>query len=354
MSKIRRLEAELEAARIEIERLRARQAESDKERKQDTPKVQSRYWTPNEHKRFLEALQKFGAKDVRAIASYVGSRNATQVRTHAQKYFLRIAREAKAGSALQAARKRSMSESDLARVGRTVASPPGSPSSRDRDTEHEQSLNSTAGGGGQSNGIGTNDRVGVTTWQSSPSTMADEGRSDYGNDGGHGDRENGGFSTVATHAGDVEMSDGLDDNQHNHRLQGTDLSNHSPVTTGRGSPFGGRPRCSRVASTGTLSSLVMASSIFSGSASRPDTDMEGTTSSSMAADNKSSNLPSRERLPTGAAIPPLPPPHRVATTHVSASKPPVATPNIADTAGINLLSLVASERKLEAESGMSN
>lgn len=353
MTKIRRLETELEAARVEIERLRARQAESDKERKQDTPKVQSRYWTPNEHKRFLEALQKFGAKDVRAIASYVGTRNATQVRTHAQKYFLRVAREAKAGSALQAARKRSMSESDLARMGRTVASPPGSPSSRDRDAEHDSSLAVTASGGGHSNGNGGSDRVAMSTWQSSPSAMIDERRSYYGNDG-HGDGENGGMSSVATHTGDVEMSDGLDDNHQNHRLQGTELSNQLHVTTGKGSPFGGRPRCSRVASTGTLSSLAMASSVFSASASRPDTDMEGTTSSSMAADNKSSNLPPREKLPTGAAIPPLPPPHRAATTHVSASKPPVASPNIADTAGINLLSLVASERKLEAESSMSN
>lgn len=57
----------------------------------------------------------------------MGTRNATQVRTHAQKYFLRVAREAKNGHALQAARKRSMSESDLARVGRSVRTPPGSP-----------------------------------------------------------------------------------------------------------------------------------------------------------------------------------------------------------------------------------
>lgn len=80
-------------------------------------------------------MHKYGPKDVRAIASYVGSRNATQVRTHAQKYFLRVAREAKAGNALQAVRKRSMSESDLARVGRAVGTPPDSPLPRDRDGE---------------------------------------------------------------------------------------------------------------------------------------------------------------------------------------------------------------------------
>lgn len=56
---------------------------------------QSRYWTPEEHKLFLEALQKFGHKDLRAISAHVGTRNMTQVRTHSQKYFMRLMREAK-------------------------------------------------------------------------------------------------------------------------------------------------------------------------------------------------------------------------------------------------------------------
>lgn len=142
-TKIARLESQLAAAQAEIDRLRARLSDVEKDRgKGETPKVQSRYWTPTEHKRFLEALQKFGPKDVRAIANFVGSRNATQVRTHAQKYFLRIARERRAGGALAAARKRSMSESDLARVGRAVGTPPGSPREQDdradvRDMERE-------------------------------------------------------------------------------------------------------------------------------------------------------------------------------------------------------------------------
>ncbi|KAF6000614.1 hypothetical protein F1559_002830 [Cyanidiococcus yangmingshanensis] len=55
---------------------------------------QPRYWTPEEHQRFLEALEMYGSRNVRAISEYVGTRNATQVRTHAQKYFLRQSREA--------------------------------------------------------------------------------------------------------------------------------------------------------------------------------------------------------------------------------------------------------------------
>jgi hypothetical protein len=38
----------------------------------------------------LDALQIIGPKDVKAIASFVGSRSATQVRTHAQKFFLKL------------------------------------------------------------------------------------------------------------------------------------------------------------------------------------------------------------------------------------------------------------------------
>lgn len=126
---ITQLEVELAAARREIEALRSKIAELEKDRtKAENIKTQSRYWTPDEHKRFIEALHKYGPKDVRAIANFVGSRNATQVRTHAQKYFLRIARESRTSpSSLQASRKRSMSESDLARVGHSATTPPGSP-----------------------------------------------------------------------------------------------------------------------------------------------------------------------------------------------------------------------------------
>jgi len=56
---------------------------------------QSRYWTAEEHERFIEAVKRYGPKDVKAIAQFVGTRNPTQVRTHAQKYYLRLERERK-------------------------------------------------------------------------------------------------------------------------------------------------------------------------------------------------------------------------------------------------------------------
>jgi len=43
----------------------------------------------DEHQRFLEGVQLYGFKNVRLLAQHVGTRNATQVRTHTQKYLLK-------------------------------------------------------------------------------------------------------------------------------------------------------------------------------------------------------------------------------------------------------------------------
>lgn len=60
---------------------------------EEQKKASSRYWTADEHTRFLEGLEMYGQKDIKAISRHVGTRSATQVRTHAQKYYLRIERE---------------------------------------------------------------------------------------------------------------------------------------------------------------------------------------------------------------------------------------------------------------------
>lgn len=125
----RRLQAAVDALRADNDLLRARNAELQHLRQRHdaggTTKTQSRYWTPDEHQRFLDALQEYGPKDVRAIATYVGTRNATQVRTHAQKYWIRVQREeARRGGkhSLANARRRCVSESDLAKVERDESS----------------------------------------------------------------------------------------------------------------------------------------------------------------------------------------------------------------------------------------
>lgn len=115
-TRIKSLEAELEIARSEIVHLRAKLARScdpsagsnvpdtqaitppdDSNLRQssadDTKQGSSRYWTADEHARFLQGLKLFGHKDIKSISRHVGTRSATQVRTHAQKYYLRIERE---------------------------------------------------------------------------------------------------------------------------------------------------------------------------------------------------------------------------------------------------------------------
>lgn len=54
---------------------------------------QSRYWTADEHDRFLAAIKTCGAKNYVRIAELVGTRNAKQVRTHAQKFQKKLERE---------------------------------------------------------------------------------------------------------------------------------------------------------------------------------------------------------------------------------------------------------------------
>lgn len=49
-------------------------------------------WTPEEHHRFLEALERYPSGPWKVVASFVGTRTTRQTMTHAQKYRERIAR----------------------------------------------------------------------------------------------------------------------------------------------------------------------------------------------------------------------------------------------------------------------
>ena len=48
-------------------------------------------WSKNEHKKFLEAIKLYG-KNWQKEHKYVGTRNSTQARSHAQKYFAKLER----------------------------------------------------------------------------------------------------------------------------------------------------------------------------------------------------------------------------------------------------------------------
>ena len=93
--RIVQLEDELQRAWAEIERLRGKLTTLERERQpnDEDGSRQPRYWTPEEHALFVEAVQRYGWKDVKAISQHVGTRNPTQVRTHAQKLLLRQQKE---------------------------------------------------------------------------------------------------------------------------------------------------------------------------------------------------------------------------------------------------------------------
>lgn len=103
------------------------------EQKAAAGKKQSRYWTQDEHQRFLEAIEKFGKKDVKAIAQYVGTRNATQVRTHAQKFYAKLDRD-KHGDVDTNKKKKKRSNKE----GEESSSPPNSVDEEQEEEEEEE------------------------------------------------------------------------------------------------------------------------------------------------------------------------------------------------------------------------
>jgi len=46
-------------------------------------------WTDEEHRLFIEGMELF-KKDWRSIERHIGTRNCSQIRSHAQKYFMRL------------------------------------------------------------------------------------------------------------------------------------------------------------------------------------------------------------------------------------------------------------------------
>ena len=62
-------------------------------RKLSASKINGR-WTSEEHRLFIEGLAKYG-KDWKKIEDHIKSRDGAQIRSHAQKFFLRMTKEYK-------------------------------------------------------------------------------------------------------------------------------------------------------------------------------------------------------------------------------------------------------------------
>eukprot|EP00535_Pseudo-nitzschia_heimii_P010604 CAMPEP_0197177358 /NCGR_PEP_ID=MMETSP1423-20130617/2984_1 /TAXON_ID=476441 /ORGANISM="Pseudo-nitzschia heimii, Strain UNC1101" /LENGTH=540 /DNA_ID=CAMNT_0042626893 /DNA_START=224 /DNA_END=1846 /DNA_ORIENTATION=+ len=64
-------------------------------------------WSADEHKRFLAGLDQFGTGNWKKITEMVGTRSCTQIRTHAQKYFIALQKPQNDGEKGGYARKKS-------------------------------------------------------------------------------------------------------------------------------------------------------------------------------------------------------------------------------------------------------
>lgn len=70
-------------------------------------KMNTGRWSADEHKRFLAGLAQFGTGNWKKITDMVGSRSCTQIRTHAQKYFIALQKPQNDGENGGYARKKS-------------------------------------------------------------------------------------------------------------------------------------------------------------------------------------------------------------------------------------------------------
>lgn len=87
------LRAQIRSFSQEILQLREKLNKQEAEKQErGSNEWKSRYWSVAEHQRFLEGLKLYGKRNFKGIAAHVGSRNATQAKTHAQKYFARLER----------------------------------------------------------------------------------------------------------------------------------------------------------------------------------------------------------------------------------------------------------------------
>lgn len=86
-------------------------------------RLKSGRWTQSEHAIFVDGLKKYG-KDWKEISKLLSTRTSIQIRTHAQKYFLKYPEEAKRFNSTKSKRSEQPPESPKRRLATSAAAKP--------------------------------------------------------------------------------------------------------------------------------------------------------------------------------------------------------------------------------------
>ncbi len=86
---------EIGKLRHEINELRNSMMLQAQEQENGKSENKRQYWTEEEHAKFLEALQIYGPKGFNKIAEKLGTRSPAQIRSHMQKHFLKLKKQAR-------------------------------------------------------------------------------------------------------------------------------------------------------------------------------------------------------------------------------------------------------------------
>jgi SHAQKYF class myb-like DNA-binding protein len=113
---------------------RKRQSQEQSEK----TKTRTGRWSPGEHERFLAGLRVHGAKNWRAVAKLVRTRTVVQVRTHAQKFAVKMTKQSSYGGAEREMEDALKVAAGKAKGGGSSSSATASDTTEEEDDEEEE------------------------------------------------------------------------------------------------------------------------------------------------------------------------------------------------------------------------